>query len=70
MLQLKETDKGMIESELKKLLEERRGKLASIEAENEEYDENMAKIKSNAEEELYEDDTPKDDDAEEGGDEE
>ena len=70
VLSLKDSDKTVIESELKKLLEERRGKLASIEAENEEYDESMAKIKSNAEDELYEDEAGKDDDADEGGDEE
>jgi hypothetical protein len=50
-----------VETELKALLEERRGKLATIEAENEEYDESLAKIKSSAEEELY-------DEEEEGGD--
>jgi len=42
-----------IELNLKSLLEQKRGKLKKIEAENTEYDEEMAKIGSNAEEELY-----------------
>jgi DNA topoisomerase-6 subunit B len=55
LLGLSPGQKSGVETELKLLLEERRGKLATIGAENEEYDENMAKIKSNAEEELYAD---------------
>jgi DNA topoisomerase-6 subunit B len=62
MIGLSEGQKATVEVELKSLLDERRGKLATIEADNEEYDENLAKIKSNAEEELY------DEEEKEGGD--
>jgi DNA topoisomerase-6 subunit B len=56
MLKLTQGQKDKLESDLNRLLEERRGKLAEIEAENEEYDEDMAKIGKNAEEELYDED--------------
>jgi DNA topoisomerase-6 subunit B len=62
MIGLSEGQKATVEVELKSLLDERRGKLATIEADNEEYDENLAKIKSTAEEELY------DEEEKEGGD--
>ncbi|MBW2972119.1 DNA topoisomerase VI subunit B [Candidatus Woesearchaeota archaeon] len=61
LLSLSPGQEQEIETNLKGMLEEKRGKLKSIEAENEEYDEEMAKIGTDAEEELYDD--------EEGGDE-
>jgi DNA topoisomerase-6 subunit B len=45
-----------IELDLKGLLEEKRGKLKKIEAENVEYDEEIAKIGGDAEKELHDDD--------------
>ncbi|MBW2964855.1 DNA topoisomerase VI subunit B [Candidatus Woesearchaeota archaeon] len=56
LLSLSPGQKDEIETNLKALLEEKRGKLASIEAENTEYDEDMANIGTDAEEELYADD--------------
>jgi DNA topoisomerase-6 subunit B len=54
-----------IEINLKGMLEEKRGKLKSIEAENVHYDEEMAKIgKGGGDKELYEDDTEGGDDSE------
>ncbi|HII72035.1 TPA: DNA topoisomerase VI subunit B [Candidatus Woesearchaeota archaeon] len=45
-----------VQENLKVLLEEKRGRLESIEAENEEYDEEMANIGTDAESELYTED--------------
>jgi DNA topoisomerase-6 subunit B len=62
LLALSPGQKEEIETNLKGLLEEKRGKLKKIEAENVHYDENMAKIgKGGGDKELYDDD-------EEGGD--
>ncbi|MBT3405741.1 DNA topoisomerase VI subunit B [Candidatus Woesearchaeota archaeon] len=44
ILSLKETDEKMIEENLKDLLEQSRGKLKDIKADNQEYDEDFAKI--------------------------
>lgn len=64
LLGLSPGQKEVIEEDLKGLLEEKRGKLKKIAAENTEYDEEMAKIgKGGGEAELY------DDDEEQGGDE-
>ncbi|MBU2561028.1 MAG: DNA topoisomerase VI subunit B [Nanoarchaeota archaeon] len=56
LLQLSPAQMQGVETDLKSLLEERRGKIASIEAKNEEYDEELANIGGNAEEDLYSDD--------------
>jgi DNA topoisomerase-6 subunit B len=56
MIGLTPGQKDNVESYLKELLEEKRGKLQSIEAENADYDENMANIGADAEEELYDED--------------
>jgi DNA topoisomerase-6 subunit B len=61
LLGLSPGQKDSVELDLRGLLEEKRGKLKKIEAENVEYDEEMAKIGKGAEEELH------DDDKEEGG---
>ena len=53
LLGLSPGQKDLIESDLKFILEEKRGALKSIVAENTEYDENTAKIGTNAEAELY-----------------
>ncbi len=64
MLGLSAAQKDSIELDLKNLLEEKRGKLKNIEADNTEYDEEIAKIgKGGGESELYADD-------EEGGEQE
>ena len=67
ILSLSPGQKDNLELELKNLLEEKRGKLESIEADNSEYDEEIAKIKG-GEEELYDED--KSDDEERGGEDE
>jgi DNA topoisomerase-6 subunit B len=56
LLSLSDKDVIDVEDGLKIVLEEKRGKLKSIEAENEEYDEDLANIGSDAEEELYDSD--------------
>jgi DNA topoisomerase-6 subunit B len=57
ILKLPEAQRMAIEDNLKELLEQKRGQLESIEAENEEYDEEFAKLgKTKGDEELYEDD--------------
>jgi DNA topoisomerase VI subunit B len=61
LLGLSPGQKDLVESDLKVILEERRGKLKSIEAENSEYDKELASIGTDAEAELH-------DDADEGGD--
>ncbi len=66
LLKLSPGQKDNVETELKGLLEEKRGKLESIEAENTEYDEEMAKIGTNAEEELYDEDKKEDVDDNDG----
>ncbi|MBN1544370.1 DNA topoisomerase VI subunit B [Candidatus Woesearchaeota archaeon] len=55
LLQLSPAQTQGVETDLKGLLEERRGKLTNIEAENKEYDGDLANIGGNAEEELYSD---------------
>lgn len=54
LLGLSPGQKDTVESDLKVILEEKRGKLKRIEAENAEYDEEIAKIGKDAEEDLYE----------------
>ncbi|MFC1741196.1 DNA topoisomerase VI subunit B [Nanoarchaeota archaeon] len=57
LLMLTPGQKEEIDTNLRELLEEKRGKLKNIEAENVEYDEDMAKIgKGGGEAELYADD--------------
>ena len=53
LLGLSPGQKSIVESDLKLILEEKRGKLKNIEAENEHYDEELAKIGTDAESELY-----------------
>ncbi|MBT5023023.1 DNA topoisomerase VI subunit B [Candidatus Woesearchaeota archaeon] len=68
ILALTKEEEESIETDLKKMLEQTRGKIKSIEAENVEYDEEFAKIGSkNAELELHEVDESNDE--KEGGDE-
>ncbi len=62
LLQLSPGQKEEIEANLKGLLEEKRGKIKTIEADNEHYDEEMAKIgKGGGDAEIYADDEGGDD---------
>jgi len=60
ILTLSPAQKDLIEIDLKGMLEEKRGKMESIEAENTEYDEGMAKLGANAEGEIYDDENKED----------
>ncbi|MFH1064770.1 MAG: DNA topoisomerase VI subunit B [Candidatus Woesearchaeota archaeon] len=64
MLKLSPGQKEDIEILLHTLLEDKRGRLTSIEAENDEYDEEMANIGTDAEEELQHDEYNEGDDNE------